>query len=381
MRAQWPDWSTQRRSRLLLLIVVNALVLLTLWIARGALLPYLLALVLGYLMLPLVNWLERVFAERARVRHGSRPLAIVLTYVVTAAVIALFISMVVPILIDQFQSLWDNRANIILRLEALNEQGLAWYREHVPQQMQEQIDEGVQRASENLAAAVQAGATHTFLAITSTISFLLGTLVIPFWLFYLLNDQKKALRALRLLVPDRYWVDVRNVIRLIDNVLASYIRGQLVLSLSIGVMATVGLMLLGVNYAVVLGVVAGLFEFLPFIGPILGAIPAVIVATVQEPILGLWTALFFLAIQQLENLLLVPRISGTAVRLHPTIIMLVLVIGNEVGGLLAMLVAVPLTAVLRDVFRYLWLRLQDQPVTADEAMMRIRGPSVDTPSV
>jgi predicted PurR-regulated permease PerM len=134
---------------------------------------------------------------------------------------------------------------------------------------------------------------------------------------------------------------------------------------------TVGLSLLGVRFPAVLGLIAGVLEIIPFIGPIMGAVPAVIVATIQEPLLGLWTLLLFIGIQQLENIFLVPRISGKAVQLHPAVIMVVLVLGNQAAGFWGLLLAVPVTAIVRDVFKYLYLRFQDEPVSPRDAMARV----------
>ena len=122
-----------------------------------------------------------------------------------------------------------------------------------------------------------------------------------------------------------------------------------------------------------MGLIAGIFEVLPYVGPILGAIPAVIVALLTEPITALWVVIAFFAIQQVENLILVPRISGKSVALHPALVMVALVIGNELAGLIGMLIAVPVTAVIRDVFKYLYLRLLDEPLAPDEALTRIRS--------
>ena len=126
-------------------------------------------------------------------------------------------------------------------------------------------------------------------------------------------------------------------------------------------------------FALVLGLVAGIFEALPYVGPILGAIPAVIVALLAEPSSALWVAAAFFAIQQVENLILVPRISGKSVKLHPALVMVVLVVGNEIAGFLGMLVAVPVTAMIRDMFKYLYLRFLDEPLAPEEAMASIRS--------
>jgi predicted PurR-regulated permease PerM len=138
-------------------------------------------------------------------------------------------------------------------------------------------------------------------------------------------------------------------------------------------LATVALAIIGVPFALVLGLIAGIFEALPYVGPILGAVPAIVVAVLSSPGSALWVAIAFFAIQQVENLILVPRIAGESVKLHPAMVMVVLVIGNELAGFVGMLIAVPVTAVLRDVFKYLYLRFLDEPLAPEEAMTNIRA--------
>jgi predicted PurR-regulated permease PerM len=173
------------------------------------------------------------------------------------------------------------------------------------------------------------------------------------------------------IIPPPLRSDLVNLVRIVDNVLGAYLRGQLLLCLFVGALVAAGLAILGVQFPAVLGLIAGVFEILPVVGPLLGLIPAVIVAVIQEPILGLWTLILFLAIQQIENVLLVPRVSGRAVQLHAAIVIIVLVIGNEVAGFFGMLVAVPLTAIVRDFFKYLYLRSKDEPQTPRQALQSL----------
>jgi predicted PurR-regulated permease PerM len=194
-----------------------------------------------------------------------------------------------------------------------------------------------------------------------------------------LSDQPQAANSALKLLPAAMRADVTAMIRITDAVFSSYIRGQLLLAVLIGAMAVTGLTLLGVPFPAVLALIAALFELLPFIGPLLGAIPAVLVAIVQSPLLGLWTAVLYLGIQQAENLFFAPRIAGNAVKLHPAIIMVVLVVGNELAGLWGVLLAVPLTAAVRDLYLYLYWRLQGGPLEPEAALSRL-GRTQPTPA-
>lgn len=362
-----------RRNRLILVAALATMILFVLWVARSALLPYIFALALAYILLPAVNRLEMVFRRvfRGRSARFARPGAILFTYVLVVGVLVLFFSLVVPVIAQQFEVLWSSRDQLVGKGRVLAANVLIWYQRTVPPEAQARLLELAQQAGGTVASGLQAGILRTLSFVTNTFGFVLGLVVIPFWLFYILYDQAKVMRGAFGLVPPRYRTDALNLIRVVDDILSAYLRGQLLLCVFIGFMATVGLSLLGVRFPAALGLMAGVFEILPFIGPIMGAVPAVIVATIQEPLLGLWTLLLFVGIQQLENLLLVPRISGKAVQLHPAIIMVVLVLGNQIAGFWGLVLAVPLTAIVRDVFKYLYLRFQDEPVSPKDAMARL----------
>lgn len=366
------SWLTPaRRNRLILVGSLALFVAVVLWAARNALVPYVLALALAYVILPLVNLLDGLLRKVLRRPRPARALAILLTYLLVAGLIVLFFALIVPIVGQQFNVLWNSRADLWAGAQRLADRFLGWYDVTVPADIQAQVNDLLGQVTGTLVRALQAGIVRTLGVVTNAVTFVLGLVVIPFWLFYVLYDQSQVMRGVFGVIPARIRPDLLNLIRIADGILSKYLRGQLILCAFIGVLSTVGLTLLGVRFPAVLGLVAGVFEILPFIGPILGLIPAAIVAAIQDPILGLWTVLLFMAIQQIENVLLVPRISGKAVELHPALIMVVLVVGYQVAGLWGMILAVPLAAIVRDVFKYLYLRFQDEPLSPREAMLRL----------
>jgi predicted PurR-regulated permease PerM len=164
-------------------------------------------------------------------------------------------------------------------------------------------------------------------------------------LYLLIDGPRFRVRTLAL-VPAEHRAKALFLEDHVSRVLGGYLRGQLTLAVIIGVAAGVGTGLLGLPYAVVLGVLAGLFELVPMFGPILSVVPAVIVALFMPFPTVVWVILFFLAIQQVENNVLAPRISGHAVGLHPLGAMFALLAGFQLAGLLGGLFAVPLAGVL-----------------------------------
>jgi predicted PurR-regulated permease PerM len=200
------------------------------------------------------------------------------------------------------------------------------------------------------ATVVEQGGTDVLKNLVGTLAEVGGmildvVLALVISLYLLVDGPRFATRSLAL-IPRQHRAKAVFLQDNVSRVLGGYLRGQLTLALIIGVLAGVGTAVLGLPYAVVLGVLAGLFELVPMFGPILSVIPAVLVALFMPFPTVVWVVLFFLAIQQIENNVLAPRISGHAVGLHPLGAMFALLAGFQLAGLLGGLFAVPMAGVL-----------------------------------
>jgi len=382
--------SPGRRARVILLSVVGVSLLLILFRARSALYPFIGGLFLVYLLLPLVNLLQEAMPRSLQTRNLARPLAILLTYLLVILILVGFFAIFVPLITDQIRQLIEASGQYTLQLlqnakgfnQGVIDEWLEQYRDVVPPWIQDAISDNVQELTATLtntmqnivswlAKALQRAVAGALDVVTSTVSFVFGLVIIPFWMFYVLNDEHKIMDTLYSLIPRQLRADVRNLQDIVNHVLSAYLRGQLLLCLFVGSLATIGLLALGVHFSLVLGTVAGVLEVVPHIGPVLGAIPAVLVALLKSPSLALKTALLFFAIQQVENLFLVPKVAGATVKLHPTITMVVMVIGAEVAGVGGVVLAVPLTAITRYVVHYLYLRSSEEQITPEQALAAI----------
>ncbi len=195
----------------------------------------------------------------------------------------------------------------------------------------------------NAGTTVLGGTLQIVTGVVNTVTNILLILVIAF--YFILDGRAMHNRAVRLL-PAAYrdrWFFVEATL---NKVLGGYIRGQLIVAATVGLAAGVGSQLLGVRYSIVIGLLAFLFELIPMIGPVLGAIPAVLISLFQAPSPVVWVIIYFIVLQQVESNLIVPRVSGHAVGLHPLAALLALLVGLELGGLGGALLAVPLAGVL-----------------------------------
>lgn len=191
--------------------------------------------------------------------------------------------------------------------------------------------------------------------------------------FYLVRDGDRLVEQLDDLAPPGYREDFVRLRMRITDVWNAFLRGQLVMGMLMVAITTVVCMAVGLPYAVVLGLIAGVTEFVPNLGPILALIPAVLLALFQGstflPLSNFWFAVLvtglYIVIQQVEGNLLLPRVMGSTLNLHPLVVLIGIIVGGSLAGILGMLLAAPVLATLRVVGRYVFYRLYDRDPFAE----------------
>lgn len=374
-----------RRKRVILVAVVFLLVLLVFIRTWGILYPFIIGFVIAYLALPLVDRLEGWMPVVLKKNKSARTLAILIVYLLILVILAAAFYLMFSVVFEQVQRLINEMPslseNITKQLNAWtqdNRLAEAWntYQQNIAADIRLQIETQMrsvaQRIVEGFVNVFQRGAAGVIDTVSKTLNFLLGILLVPIWLFYVLNDSRTLTHALGNLVPQTIRGDVRATLKIIDHVFDAFLRGQLILCLIIGLMAFIVLIIIGVPYAAVLGVIVAITEAIPMIGPLLGMIPALIIAIAVGPNALLLTFIAFMVISQIESIVLKPRVMGDSLSLHPALIMVVLFIGVDMGGILGMILAAPLAAVVRDLFKYFYLRLSARTISPEVAMERIK---------
>jgi len=192
--------------------------------------------------------------------------------------------------------------------------------------------------------------------------------------FYFMVDGHRIGQGAVYLFPPRHREKAQFVRAAVGQVLGSYIRGQLILAGIVGVAAGLGSWVLGVRYPLVIGVLAFLFELVPMLGPVLSAVPAVIIALFQPWPLVAWVVVYFVAIQMIENHILAPNISGRAVGLHPVAALLALLLGADLFGIWGALFAVPITGIAAVLATALYKAWRGQPIVVERGRMRLHLP-------
>mgnify|MGYP001092457525 CR=1 FL=1 len=183
--------------------------------------------------------------------------------------------------------------------------------------------------------------------LSSLVSSVVNLVMIPVLTFYFMKDSEIITGWIRQSIPtgSRKWI--YSLANEVDHVLGGFIRGQLIVALIVGIVSGTSLLLLGIDFAVILGIVAGITNIIPYLGPFIGAFPAILITLLTSPGRTLWVILAFIVIQQIESSVISPRVVGKRVGLHPTLMIFALLAGGALWGLVGLLIAVPAAAVIR----------------------------------
>jgi predicted PurR-regulated permease PerM len=320
--------------------------------------PFLFGLVLAYLLLPLIKWSEIKLPYPGRWPQAKRIILILLIFVIILGLFGLFAFFIVTALIESFSVLLVNAPQYFTGgLSTLN----AWLetiRDRLPVDAQLQLDDYISNLGTTLGATIQAAFATGISFIPRTFGMIFGFISLPLFLFYILKDSKQLSGNFYSFLPSGMALHARKIFFILDTVLGRYIRAQLLLGTVVGVLVFTGLSVLGIELAPALAVFAGITELIPIVGPWIGGVAGVIVTLAVAPDKAIWAAVMYVVIQQLENVLLVPRIQGGYLKINPAILIVLLVLGAKIAGIWGMILIAPLTSVIVEIYKYVQSSVQ-----------------------
>ena len=313
--------------------------------------PLLIAVAVVYLLNPLVSALER--------RGVPRVAGAGIVYVLFLCIVALVVSLLVPVVTRQVTQVIDHFPDYLADGQAAIRRLAARFGQEPDFRLDaEQVREWLS-AGENR-QAVTRYLTGLRSVTNSVISGLIIIVLGPVMAFYLLVDLPRLRRGAMALVPPARRDEIRGLMDRIGQAVGGFFRGQLLVALFVGVASSIGLWAIGLPFWLLVGMVAGVFNLVPLVGPFIGGGLAVIIALISgELIKAVWAALVLLAVQQIDNHLISPNVMGRTVQLHPVVVMLALLVGASFAGLFGMLVIVPLVAVAKIIFLFMWSKYVD----------------------
>jgi predicted PurR-regulated permease PerM len=348
--------------RVALLLFAAIVVSFVLYLGRDALSPFIVGLLLVYLLDPAVERLGRLGLPRG--------IAILVVYVVAVALVAAALILAIPPLLEQVgQFIGDTPKLAAIVQGQLDSFRRAYVALEIPAEVRAAIDRSLAQIGRDAGTISPGLVVPVFTSVAGFVATFFGYVIIPVWVFYLLKDRPGLTVSFDRSLPEEWREDTWAVIRIAERVFGQWVRGEIVLGSTVALATFLGLELLAVTvdpvfgrFAFFLAILAGLLELLPIIGPIIAAIPVILVGATAGVQAAIAAFILTLLIQQLENYFLVPKIQGDATKLHPALVMFALIIGAAIAGLLGAILALPVTAAGRDIYAYLFRRLS-QPAS------------------
>lgn len=316
-------------------------------LAHAVLLPFFLAFVIAYLLSPLVELLS------AR-GHFHRAIAILLVYALFVLVLTAAVVYMIPVLVQESVRLIRYVPDLAQGVQHTWDYWLSrFHQQPMPDAIRSEITTTGQHLQIRLLEALRGVVGAAFGLVPSVLSFLIA----PILAFYVLKDLTQVRERFWEFVPVTWRGGVYKLGLDLDRALNGYIRGQLMVALVVGMLSTGWMMVLNIPFALLIGAVAAITDVVPYVGPIAGAIPAVLLGLMRSPWTSLYAVLGFIVIHQLEGTVISPKVVGDSVGLHPLVIIFSILAGGEIAGFTGLLLAVPAAAVLKVVLAHLYRRL------------------------
>ena len=328
------DYTVGRFIRFIVSLIILAAVGWLLMALSSTITIIIISALIAYILDPLASFLEY--------KGLSRTMATVILFLVIAGILAGIFSFLIPPLIREIQLIEQKvgsgeATQFFVKIETL-------IQDNIPLIDIRSLD--LQKTFTDALANIS---SSIFSIIGSMVTIITTLVIIPFAVFFMLKDGRELKKAFISLVPNRYFEMVLNVLHKIDQQLGGYLRGQFFDAMIIGILSTLALWILDVPYYLLIGIFAGLANMIPYIGPMVGAISALMMVLISNGSNQqlIFVIIAFIVIQLIDNVLVQPLVVAKSVNLHPLIVIFAIIIGGQFFGILGMLLAVPTAGIFK----------------------------------
>lgn len=317
--------------------------------------PVVIGIVIAYLLYPLTKAIDKFLVKVFKIKHNSHLISVILTYVSVLLFFVLLVYSIYALIGGQFTG-----NNTISAMVASISGYISKYNELFQYINSKIIESGLSVNIKNyLNQSITQISKYVSLSFSSILEFSMGfgssvlnTFLGLFISFYLLKDyeffKNMYNKMMSLFFKEEKLHSISQTGKEINHIISRFIRGQLLDALIVGLLSSIGLSIIGLDFAFLIGFAAGIANIIPYVGPIFGCIPAIIVAVLSpHPINALWAVLVFFIVQQLDGAVISPKVVGDSTGLHPVFIMIAIILGSSFGGILGMLLSVPIMGILK----------------------------------
>jgi predicted PurR-regulated permease PerM len=301
--------------------------------------PFVIAIIISYVLNPIVRMLNG--------RKVPRTMAVLLIYAVFLTGLSVVLMNVIPMFVEQLEELGEHLPELTFHTQQMMNR---WDNGILPGSIRMGMNNWFYQFENRLASAISGFLDN----IGTTIGVVFNAFIIPFLIFYMLKDIELIERLILQYLPRSRRKSILTLLKEIDMALGNYVRGQLLVCVIIGVLAYIGYMLIGMPFALLLAGVVALCNIIPYLGPFLGAAPALVMATTISWKMVLLVLLVNMLCQTIESNVISPQVVGRSLHMHPMLIILALLIGGELAGVPGLILAVPFFAVVKVVIQHFY---------------------------
>jgi predicted PurR-regulated permease PerM len=349
-------------GQMIVLTVTMIVIAFIIYFLRSVILPLFVGFVLAFVLVPIIQRIEALLPGKSKWKIAKRVSIIAVIYIIILLLISLIIYISLVSLGKSLANLVQTAPTIFSDALSRLQNLLSSLRDHLPPGSQQQFDTALQNLGNVLGQAFQRLFTASISVVPSTIGFILGFAILPVFLFYLLKDWEKLGRSILSWLSPDFAIHVKNVFFIVEDVFGRYVSSVLTLGLSVGTLALVGLLIIRAPFAPILAIIVGTTEIIPAIGPWLGGGIGVLLTLAMAPDKAIWVVVVFLVVQLIENQLLVPRIHGAFLNIHPAVSIFLLIIGAYLAGIWGLALAVPLAALVVRIYKYVYRSTRNEDI-------------------
>ncbi len=317
-------------------IIFIILCFVFLYLIKDVLVILFLAIIIASAVSPFANWLEQ--------RKIPRLFGVLILYLAIFGLVIFLLSLVVPFLSLEIGQLTQALPKFISNLSGALEKAQQTTTTHYFDFFSE-----IQNLLDSFSQFLQISAGSALNLVVNIFGGVLSFVAVIIISFYLSVMKQGIAGFIRSVLPAKYEDYVISLWKRAEHKVGRWLQAQLLLAFSVGLFVFVGLSLLNVKYALLLGIVAMLLEIVPIVGPVISAIPGIILAFAQSPVLGLWVLVFYVAVQQIEAHVLAPLILGKTLGLNPITVIIALLIGGTLAGVIGILLSVPVAVIIVEI--------------------------------
>ena len=356
-------------QRVLYILITLAISAILIWIfiaSMAVLIPFLVGILLAYLLMPLINWLESILPLKARWYKAKRIISIIIIFIILGGLIIAFMIYMGTAIISASSVLLNKAPEYITRGIDEATRWMDLFKSNIPRVIEMRIEEALNKFGPSAGKFVQDFVIGSMSVIPSSMPTIIGFLTLPFFLFFVLYDYEKFGKYIHEVLPGRAAQHTENITAIIGNVMGRYIRSQIILGLIVGVMVFLGLLLLQVDYAPALGMVTALTQFIPIIGPVVSGLIIMTITLAVQPEKVIGALIVFFIAQIILNTVFLNWVQGRYMQIHPAVVMVLLVVGGYIAGFWGMILALPVCATAWEVLKYVRSERQGESISKSD---------------